>query len=181
MLFVGKERCHPMRGSVPSIAVQRVGRWRTANVTRRCERRSIQSHRSQRKPALRKRKPSRTSGNAKQTRTSQGKSTQVRRADQCEDRARKARVAFADQLRKQQPEGGGLSLALPARSPAETPKIVPGRTRKAVSVIGASIRLKFPTTSGFQDSPVPIGLCGSARRDSRFLRRRPMFRASTFS
>lgn len=40
---------------------------------------------------------------------------------------RKARIAFADQLRKQQPEGAaGYRLVLPARSPAETPKIVPG-------------------------------------------------------
>ena len=40
---------------------------------------------------------------------------------------RKARIAFADQLRKQQPEGAaGYRLVLPARSPAETPKLVPG-------------------------------------------------------
>ncbi len=36
------------------------------------------------------------------------------------------RVAFAEQLRRQQPEGAaGYRLALPTRSPADTPKIVP--------------------------------------------------------
>lgn len=39
---------------------------------------------------------------------------------------RKARIAFVEQLRKQQPENAaGYRLVLPARSPADTPKIVP--------------------------------------------------------
>lgn len=39
---------------------------------------------------------------------------------------RPARIAFVDQLRKQHPEGAaGYRLVLPARSPADTPKIVP--------------------------------------------------------
>jgi hypothetical protein len=51
--------------------------------------------------------------------------------DRGEDRvsvsvSRVPRVAFAEQLRKQQPEGAaGYRLALPTRSPADTPKIVP--------------------------------------------------------
>lgn len=51
--------------------------------------------------------------------------------DRDEDRvsapvSRVPRVAFAEQLRKQQPEGAaGYRLALPTRSPADTPKIVP--------------------------------------------------------
>ena len=40
--------------------------------------------------------------------------------------SRVPRVAFMEQLRKQQPEGAaGYRLALPTRSPADTPKIVP--------------------------------------------------------
>lgn len=52
-------------------------------------------------------------------------------ADRGEDRvsvsvSRAPRVAFVEQLRKQQPEGAaGYRLALPTRSPADTPKIVP--------------------------------------------------------
>ncbi len=50
--------------------------------------------------------------------------------DRGEDRvsvsvSRVPRVAFAEQLRRQQPEGAAVSLALPTRSPADTPKIVP--------------------------------------------------------
>lgn len=40
--------------------------------------------------------------------------------------SRVPRIAFVEQLRKQQPEGAaGYRLALPTRSPADTPKIVP--------------------------------------------------------
>ena len=51
--------------------------------------------------------------------------------DRGEDRvsvsvSRVPKVAFAEQLRKQQPEGAaGYRLALPTRNPADTPKIVP--------------------------------------------------------
>jgi len=39
---------------------------------------------------------------------------------------RRTRIAFVEQLRRQQPEGAaGYRLVLPARSPADTPKVVP--------------------------------------------------------